>query len=123
MTDDRIVQRLEEQLRDAHATNADLRERLGDVEQRERAATAKLNEATVLNRQLEKSHAVRKAAEDAAAAARRKQENAERDALRARGELEKLQERFEIVQAEAHELRQLNDRIARARHAGDLFAS
>jgi hypothetical protein len=32
MTDDRIVQRLEEQLRDAHATNADLRERLGDIE-------------------------------------------------------------------------------------------
>jgi len=32
MTDDRIVQRLEEQLRDAHATNADLRERLNDIE-------------------------------------------------------------------------------------------
>jgi len=28
MTDDRIVQRLEEQLSDTHATNADLRERL-----------------------------------------------------------------------------------------------
>jgi hypothetical protein len=36
MPDDRIVQRLEEQLRDAHATNADLRERLGDIEARER---------------------------------------------------------------------------------------
>jgi len=32
MTDDRIVQRLEEQLSDTHATNADLREASGDVE-------------------------------------------------------------------------------------------
>jgi hypothetical protein len=38
MTDDRIVQRLEEQLRDAHATNADLRDRLGDIDKREQAA-------------------------------------------------------------------------------------
>jgi hypothetical protein len=30
--DDRIVQRLEEQLRDAHSTNADLRERLVESE-------------------------------------------------------------------------------------------
>ena len=39
-TDDRMVQHLKEKLRDAHATNADLRARLGDVEaleQRERA--------------------------------------------------------------------------------------
>jgi hypothetical protein len=40
---------------------------------------------------------LQKAAEDAA---RRKQENAERHALRARGEPEKLQERFERVQLE-----------------------
>jgi chromosome segregation ATPase len=121
MPDDRIVQRLEEQLRDAHATNADLRERLGDIEARERAAAAKLNEATVLNRQLEKAHAKQKQAEAVATTATSRREDAERDALRSRGELEELRNRFEIVKAEADKHRALNDRIETAKHAGDLF--
>jgi hypothetical protein len=36
--DDRMIQRLELQLRDAHTTNADLRERLAGAEPREGAA-------------------------------------------------------------------------------------
>ena len=34
MADDRLIQRLEEQLRDAHATNADLRARLREAQDR-----------------------------------------------------------------------------------------
>ena len=121
MTDERLVQRLEEQLRDAHATNAGLREQLGDIEGRERAAAAKLSEATVLNRQLEKASAKQKSAEDAAAAARRTQENAERELLRARGQIEELQVRVERLQAQADVLNELNTRIETAKHTGDLF--
>ena len=54
MTDDRIVQRLEEQLRDVHATNADLRERLGDIEKREGAANTIRVEGRDALAQLEK---------------------------------------------------------------------
>jgi hypothetical protein len=54
-----------------------------------------LNEARVLNRQLEKAHAVQKSAENNAAATQRKQAEAERESFRARGELEELRERFE----------------------------
>ncbi len=72
--------------------------------------------------QLEKAYSKQKAAEDAAAAARRKQENAERETLHARGQLEELQKRFDAVKQEAEKLRNLNAKIADAQHAGDLFA-
>jgi chromosome segregation ATPase len=119
--DERYAASLETQLRDAHSANADLRERLGDVEARERAADAKLNEATVLNRQLEKSHAKQKAAEDNAAAAQRKQAEAEREALRARGQIEELEARVERLQVQADVLNELNTRIDSARHVHDLI--
>jgi hypothetical protein len=122
MTDDRIVQRLEEQLRDAHSTNADLRERLGDIEARERAANDKLGLAEIHMRQLESVHAKQKSAEDNAGAAQRKCDDAEREALRARGELEELRNRFEIVKAEADALSDLNVRVEKAKHVEDLFS-
>ncbi len=78
MTDDRIVQRLEEQLRDAHATNADLRERLGDIKKREEAANVIRVEGRDALAQLEKVSAKQKAAEDNAAAAQHKCDDAQR---------------------------------------------
>jgi chromosome segregation ATPase len=96
--DDRLIQRLEEQLRDAHSTNSDLRERLGDVEGRERAADAKVAEANVRLQQLERAHARQKAAEEDAAAAQRTGAGAEREALRARGEMEELREQLDRAQ-------------------------
>jgi chromosome segregation ATPase len=119
--DERMVQRLEEQLRDAHATNADLRERLGDVEARERAAHAKLAGATVISQQLERAHSKQKSAEDNAAAAQRTQTDAERELLRARGEIEELEARLSRAQSEADKLAGLNARIETANHTGDLF--
>jgi chromosome segregation ATPase len=122
MNDDRMIQRLEEQLREAHATNADLRDRLEDIEARERAAGNKLSEAEIHMRQLEKSHAKQKAAEENGAEAQRKCDDAERRLLRARGEIEELHERLTRAQAEADQLSELNARIETARHAGDLFS-
>src|SRR5205809_128974 len=120
--DERIVQRLEEQLRDSHATNADLRERLGDIEARERVADAKSAEANIHMRQLEKAHAVQKAAEDNAAAAQRKQADAERNLASARGEIDELRGRLERVQLEADALSELNARVEKARHILDLIS-
>jgi chromosome segregation ATPase len=121
MTDDRIVQRLEEQLRDAHATNADLRDRLSDIDKREQAARAAVAEGLMCKRQLESAYAKQKQAEAVATTATSKREDAERDALRARGEVEELQERFASVQVEARTLSDLNARIETAKHVGDLF--
>ena len=121
MADDRLVQRLEEGLRDAHATNAELREQLGDIEARERAATAKLNEATILNRQLEKSHAKQKAAGENAAAAQRKQREAERDARELCAANEELHRQLKKAYDHAAELEDLNERVKRAQGVADLI--
>jgi hypothetical protein len=121
--DDRLAQRLEEQLRDAHSTNTDLRERLIKADARDAEANTNKVMARDAEAQLEKAHAKQKAAEDNAAAAQRKCEEAEREAVRARGELEELQTRFNIVKAEADKLNELNARIETAKHAGDLFSA
>jgi hypothetical protein len=121
MADDRLVQRLEEQLRDSHATNAELRERLASWEKREYELRSIQVEGRDALAQLEKASAKQKAAEDNAAAAQRKQEDAEREALRANGELEELRNRFEIVKAEAEALNELNAHVEKARHVRDLF--
>jgi len=121
MNDDRMIQRLEEQLRDAHAANAELRERVEAADKKEASARALMAEANVRAQQLEKAHAKEKAAEDNAAAAQRKCDDAERELLRARGEIEELRERYDRAQAEADQLSELNARIETARHAGDLF--
>jgi hypothetical protein len=121
MADDRLVQRLEEQLRDSHATNADLRERLGEIKKREEAANVIRVEGRDALAQLEKASAKQKAAEDNAAAAQRKCDDAEREALRTRGALEELRERFDVVKREADELLALNAHIETAKHVRDLF--
>ena len=121
MPDDRIVQRLEEQLVHAHSTNADLRERLASFEKREQEVNRIKVEGRDALAQLEKASAKQKAAEDNLAAAQRRCDDAEREALRARGELEELQKRFASVQVEARTLSDLNTRVEKARHVGDLF--
>jgi hypothetical protein len=63
MADDRMMQRLEEQLRDSHATNAELRERLADADRRAGKDQARVAEANAAIDQLERANAKRKAAE------------------------------------------------------------
>jgi flagellar biosynthesis chaperone FliJ len=123
MADDRLVQRLEEQLRDAHATNADLREQLVEIKKRGAAANTLGLRGQEALEQLEKAHAKQKKAEVNAAAAQRKVSEAERELLRTRAELEELRERFDLVQLEAEELRELSARIESAKSAGDLFSA
>ena len=65
-----------EQLRDAHATNADLRGRLEDIDKREQAANRIKIEGRDALAQLEKPSAKQKAAEDNAAATQRKCDDA-----------------------------------------------
>jgi chromosome segregation ATPase len=107
MTDDRIVQRLEEQLVQVHSTNADLRGCLASFEKREQEVNRIKVEGRDALAQLEKASAKQKQAEDNAAAAQRKCDDAEREALRANGELEELRNRCEIVKAEADKHRAL----------------
>jgi hypothetical protein len=118
MNDDRMIQRLKEQLRGAHEANAELRERVEAADKREASAHALTAEANVRTQQLERAHAKQKAAEDNSAAAQRKQAEAERELLRARGENEELQARVERLQAQADVLNELNTRIETAKHTG-----
>lgn len=121
MPDERLNQHLETQLRNANATNHDLREQLAGVEHREQTARDIKAHGEIALRQLEKAHATQKSAEDKAAVARRKLEDAELQLVRARGEITELRERLTRVQREADRLHVLEDRIAKAKHAGDLF--
>jgi hypothetical protein len=119
---DQMLKHLEEQLRDAHAANAELRERVVAADDKSRTADSVFAEGIIYKRQLEKAHAKQKAAEDNAAAAQRKQVAAERDLRHANDEIEKLEGKLERAQTDADKLRGLNARIESASHAGDLFS-
>jgi chromosome segregation ATPase len=120
--DDRLIQRLEESLRDSHATNAELRERLEGADKAQASARSHIAEANVRLQQLERAYAKQKAAEEHSATAQRKQADAERAARELRAEKEKLHARVERLQAEADVLTDLNARIETAKHAADLFS-
>src|SRR5262249_37845613 len=122
MTDERLVQRLEEQLRDAHATNAGLRERVEEADRAVASANRKAAIGEIHSRQLEGAHAKQRAAEDNAAAAQRKRDDAERALLRAHGEAEELRAQLNRQQAELDVLHALSDKIAAARSVHDLIS-
>jgi chromosome segregation ATPase len=122
MADDRYIQILEEQLRDANATNADLRERVADIDRRKRHADARLAEANALVQQLEKAHARQKRAENVAATSRRKREDAERQVAKLSSKNEELRERLDGLQEEVDAFRELNDRVERAKTLYDVFS-
>jgi hypothetical protein len=104
--DDRMVQHLEDQLANAHTANSELRARLVEAEGRDREANTNKVKARDAEAQLERAHARQQKAEVVAKTATRGREEAEREALRTRGELEEL-----------------NARIETAKQAGDLFSS
>jgi hypothetical protein len=121
MADDRLIQRLEEQLADTHAANADLRSRLEQTEKEKDRFRAEANRALEWKLSMEKLAVRRKQAENLASAAQRKREDAERDATRLRGENDELRERNDRLQHEADVLNELNARIETAKHVHDLF--
>jgi hypothetical protein len=122
MADERMIRRLEEQLRHSHATNAELRERVADSEKSPKAADARAAEANVEFQQVEKLSLSLKQAENLAKASQRKREEAEQEALKLRGENVGLRTRLGNLQAEVDRLHALDDRISAARHSADLFA-
>ena len=71
---------------------------------------------------LDKAHADRKAAEENAAKAQRKQQN-EREARQLRAQLESLEEELERKREEAGQLAVLSAKIESAKSVGDLFSS
>src|SRR5215218_1761945 len=120
-TDERMMQRLEEQLRDSHSANADLRERLDAADRRAKKDQARVAEANAAIDQLEQANAKRKAAESVAKAATRKREEARREAVKLRGENERLRQQLERAQSEADVLNELNAHIESARDVHDLI--
>jgi hypothetical protein len=122
MPDERIVQHLETQLRNANAANHELRKRIEEAERSEKAANARAAQGELSRRALEKAHFTQKAAEDKAAVTRRKLADVEHRLLLANEEVGKLRERLARAQKEADRLHALEDRIAAAQHAGDLFS-
>lgn len=121
--DDRLIHRLEEQLRDAHATNGELRERLLAQEKDEQKARSIRSEFETVQGALAKAHAERKAAENAAAAALRKQKEAEREASHLREDNEQLQEKLTLAREQLDQLNELNMKIEAAKEVADLFTS
>jgi DNA replication protein DnaC len=118
MADDRLIQRLEEQLRDAHAANAELRERLAEADRQAKRDNYRAVEGKAALDQLERANAKRKAVENVAKTATRKREEAKREAAKLRGQNEELREHLERAQAEADRLNELNARIETAKHVG-----
>jgi phage shock protein A len=115
MTDERLTQRLEEQLSEAHASNGALRERLAEAEKKEREANLIAAKGRDDSLRLEQASLRLKQAESFAQAAHRKQADAEREASGLRAENEELRERLDRVQKEADQLSELNVRIADAK--------
>src|SRR5919204_436140 len=122
MTDDRLIDRINAELREGHATNGELREQLivaqkqirqqGDV----RDALSQLQEARA------ETEAQRKAAEGKAAAAIRKLREKEHELFAAQDKIEELEAELERVGSERDEFLALDERIAKAKGISDLLS-
>jgi PAB1-binding protein PBP1 len=122
MADDRIIARLEEQLRDAHAANAELRERLAAADRRVSEASAVKAASNEAIAQFEKACARQKAAEDRAAVSQRKRADAERAARKLEVANEELRVQLAKVFSDVARLEELNEKVKQAQHVGDLIA-
>jgi hypothetical protein len=121
MTEDRLIQRLEEQLRDAHATNAELRERMDYAKRSAAEAGAARVEALAKADFAEKLALRLKQSENLTKSAQRKRQEAESKLLRSQEEKDALRERLDLLQREADVLSEPNARIETAKHIHDLF--
>jgi len=120
MADERMIQRLEEQLRDAHATNAELREdrqRLEDLGKNSSALSVELSRT---RKAFNEVVAAKDAAEKNAAAAQREAKEAESARLSAEEKVERLEGALGHVRAEAERLSELNARVEQAKSIHDL---
>jgi chromosome segregation ATPase len=122
MTDDRLIQRLEEQLRDAHATNADLREKLNEKLKLESMAAVYHSETGQLREQLERNCVKLKAAQQNAVGAERRVKAAEREVRDIGERFAKLEAERDAIREEARELAELNAKVETAKGVSDLFS-
>ena len=122
MADERLIQRLEEQLRDAHASNGELRERLLAQEQDQQKVREIESEFTTVQGALDKAHADRKAAQKDAVAAEKNVRAAERKLRHAKEEIENLTAERDRAREEAEELAELNAKVETAKGVRDLFS-
>jgi chromosome segregation ATPase len=116
-----MVRRLEEQLRDAHAANAELRASKDDLGKQLQKFRQEGTEALRRLQQVEEISLKLKQAESFAQAAARKQRDAEAEACRLSDENEELQALLDALRAEAEQLTELNLKVQSAKHVGDLF--
>jgi regulator of replication initiation timing len=100
MADDRLIQRLEEQLSEAHATNGSLRAQLDEMRKESEKNRALASHVADDKYRLGQAEAKRKSAEKA--------DRLEGELLRAREDLDRLHA--------------LEDRVAAAQGIGDLFS-
>jgi regulator of replication initiation timing len=121
--DDRLVQRLEEQLSDAYANNGQLRERLAELQKDADAGRAFAGEAAGLKLRLEAAENKRRAAEDNSAAAQRKQQEAERSLMRVQEDNDQLAADLERARSESGRLAELNAKVEQAKSLDDLVSS
>jgi chromosome segregation ATPase len=122
MADDRLIRRLEEQLRDAHATNADLRERLQEKRKIEAQAAYDVSKVGQLENQVERFSVKLKAAEQNAYASDRKLKKAESEVRYLEEQLSTVSAERDRAKAEAYELNELNARVESAKSIRDLVS-
>jgi len=115
------MQRLEEQLRDAHATNARLRENNAQLVNQAQENQVRVGRAGELEFQLEQASLKLKQAESLTSAAVRKQRKAEADLVDAEARIEELERRASSLQERADLLAELEIKIADAKSAKDLL--
>jgi hypothetical protein len=118
---EQLIQRLETQLRDAHATNARLREHNAQLVNEAQENHVRVGRAGELELQLEQASLQLRQAESLTAATVRKRRRAEADLVDAEARIEKLERRIEELQERADLLAELEIKIADAKSAKDLL--
>jgi chromosome segregation ATPase len=119
---DQLVARLQEQLTEAHTRLGQYVNQAEELQKLADSARALRSELAGVEMRRNSALAAKADAERAAAEATRKPQAAERDAAGAREELAKERKILAAVRKEARQFSELNARISRARHVGDLFA-
>jgi uncharacterized protein (DUF3084 family) len=123
MSDERINEQLQEELRSAHNKIGQLLEESDKNRADIEVANAIRGELSVRQGERDKAVALRIAAEQNAAAAQRKLRDAENKIRNLEDENEKLTDALAVAREQAGKLADLDGLIESAKHSGDLFAA
>jgi hypothetical protein len=120
---EQLVHRLQEQLTEAHMRLGEYTKKIASQQNAFKRESAALAELNAVKQERDKAIAEKGNAQKAAQLAQAKQREAEREAARVFADLERERELLAAVRADASRLSELNARISRAQHVGDLFAT